>query len=391
MKLDKDKLFFSKKKKVIYSKLLDLLFVFIFSLTLYFSLAKPILNLTSYPLDKKSKEEYSSLVIKVGEESHLFRYYEDEKAISTVDGLYRIYITMHIKLCYESYSEYQTELDSYGYKDKLDIFKNYEKISYENGFLEEFYLDYIIDKKDINNNKIVSYDETNKYEYYVLNVLKVEEEGKEFFNYNESNFKEIPHLNLDTCRYLFQYNFMGVSYSTLREVDNAFFSYFLTLYNEAGDLLLKEKEYSEALNMYNEYYSKVNSYDIYSLLLTFLTSYLIYFILIPLLNSNKQTLSERILNIVKLNLYKEFKITTFLYYLIIEFIYSFICAYFLSLIVGGVNLVNYKFIIIGLFTINLSHITLLFLILDAIFIIKFFVSNNKIDKKRKRIVYYEVF
>jgi len=393
--IEKEKVILAKKGKIIYTKLLNLLFLITLFFVNYFAISRNILLYgTSYQSDKQLKEKSGEEVIKIGVESHLIKYYEDSNAISTVEGLYKIYVVSNIKLCYEAYPYiYKEELDKYGYLEKKETVNAYDIESWESGFLEQFYLDYIIEKTNKEGNRIVSYTNETKYEYFIENVLDLSNSGKDYFVYDENNYKILPHFNLDIARYLFQYNIMGVNYSTLRNVDNEFYSYFKNVYQNALSILMEVEDYSISLSTYNSMYYKTNNFLCLTIVLTFIFSFLIIFLIVPLINKKHQNIVEIILKLIKLDQNKEIKIKYIFISLINDLILSLSIFFLFFLVIGGSTLINYTLIKIGVFTINSLHISIFNLFISLLnLIIRLIKKDSRaLEEKIFKINYYEIF
>lgn len=392
MTLNKNSILLADKKKILYSKLLDAIIFIALFFVIYYSASYQILKATSYKNDLTLKENYATEVINIGVESKLYEYDEETKVISTVESVYTQFIYRNIKLCYEKYPEiYKEDLETYGYDD--ETFKNIDIETYENGHLSQFYLNFIIDKVDKHNNKIVNYTEENKYEYYVLNVLKVKDEGSEFFDYVENDYETLPRLKKDICRYLFQYNVKNISYSTLRTVDSNFYNFFVSIYQEAGDLLMKYDSYNNAFNNYEYYYELVNKELLNTVLITFLISFIILYIVVPQIFKNNMTLGRFFLKIVKLSNEKEYKIKGFFIETLFNLIKCFCLFAFFTLVAGGLNLVNFKFLTIGIVTISSLHVSLLAIIYSFISFIFLLArkTNDGLSEMAAGLYYYEDF
>ena len=92
-------------------------------------------------------------------------------------------------------------------------------------------------------------------------------------------------------------------------------------------------------------------------------------LLIPLVNKKSRTIGEYIFKLSRLNQDKSFnKITIFKNYLL-AFIKHFYLLFFIIFIEGSLNLLTFKFLVLGNLTISFLHIISLFIILSSISLI----------------------
>ncbi|MDY4937443.1 MAG: hypothetical protein SO087_04535 [Candidatus Onthovivens sp.] len=385
----------ASKKRILFSNLLESIFLFLSSLILVFAVGMPIVNNNStYQNALTNNVTYKDNMLEIGTSSKLFFYNEEFNNISTLDSIYYVYVIQNIKMCYEEYGDiYKEELDNYGYSTKKDFMDNFLIASYETDFLGYFYTSFILNKVDTNDELLVNYNTSyNGKFYYVNNVLKINEEGKEFFTF-DNNYDKLPRLNVDICRYLFQYHVMDVSYSTLREVDASFYNYFKEIYSNAGDLLLKYKDYQINFNLYNETYEVIHSYKMYAGVFSFLISFVIFECIFPIFNKNKVNPSNLILSLARLNNYKDNSLKIILVNMICSLFKYFYISMFILLILGGINTLNFTLIEVGVFTISTYHLSVLSLFLGVISILTLTINkNNKgLSSLISKSIYFEKF
>ena len=363
---------------IFYINVIESLFILIGTIILFYAVARPILfYATPYLNDINLKEKSGNELTDILVESNLAEYDKKTNVLSTVDSLYSSFVYKNIKYCYESYKEiYKENLDEYGYETKLDFFNSVEEINYQNDNLGYFYTEYIIGKLDVNGDLIINIDDSNKYNYFIYEVLDIDEEGSKFFEYDKNDLSIYPHLKLDVCRYLFQYHLMDVSYSTLRDTDNEFYNYFKDRYKEAGNYLLMYSDYEENLSLYNNLYDKIELNLLSTSILSYVGSLFIFSFIIPLCFKDKETLSLKLFKCKRLN--KEDKSTYLNYFLdgLKSFLYNFYTLLFSLFIFGGTNLLNIHFLEIGVFTFNSLHLILLSLIVNTISLLILLIKKN---------------
>lgn len=368
----------AKRSRSFMAMALDSMIVCILTIVLFYAGANPILNANGQNDLIALKDEESDKLTSILNDSHLAAYNDETGVLSTPESLYNVFVYQNIKYCYETYPEiYKDDLDEYGYETKKEFFEDVNEISFDNDYLGYFYTNYIIDKKDLNNENILDINKDNANEYFINEVLDVnKEEGSKFFEIDNNDYSCYPRLNKDVCRYLFQYHLMNISYSTLRDVDNAFYNYFLDRYVEAGDYLLEYEEYANALNNYNSYYEQIQSNLLTGVILTYTVTILIYYFIIPVFVPNKSSFAGFLLKIHRLTDDKKSKI--YIYFLtgINSYLHNFFTLLVSTLLTVGVNTLNFHFAELGVFTFNILHIILLSLIINVISIIVFCVRKD---------------
>lgn len=367
-----------KRSRIFISNVLDALFVFLLTLICYFIGAYPILNSIGQNSLVSEKNENAAEIVQILQDSHLALYDKSKNIISDVDTIYNIFVYQNIKYCYEEYPDiYKKELDEYGYESKKESLSTISSSSFENDYLAYFYTSYILNVKNKNGEKLVDYSSNTSKEYFINEVLDLDKTDGQNFYETTSSYDVYPRLKIDICRYLFQYNLMGVRYSTVIDTNNNFYNYFLKRYEEAGELLLKYDKYSEALSNYNVAYMQIENNELFSLLSCYFISIFLLFIVFPLFNENKTTLGMSLMKVCRVNIKN--KTTKKIYFLnaINSILHNFFIILIAGLIIGGPNLLNYHFIFIGVFTINLLHFVLLSLIVNVISLLMFLGRKDK--------------
>jgi hypothetical protein len=361
-------------KKII-THIIDGLFVLILGIALFFVVCYPILNNSSYVTFKEDKKENCDVMLTILNESKLAVYNDKTNALSTDESMYKVFILQQIKYCYEIYpDEYKKDLDDDGYLSYVEKMEDVKVDSYDNNCLGYFYTEFIIGKLDKNNEVIVEYTKEESKEYFLTQVIDCDKAGKDIFKCDDKN--SLPRLTVDTCRYAFEYYVKGANYSTLRDLDSKFYNYFISLYKDAGDLLLRYSKYETSFNNYEQLYSLINNINLLCIFLSFTISFVILMVLVPLLNKRRQTFSSMIFKVMyfdkkmNCNLCKTL-INSGLYYVLFFFV-----TFFMSLIFGN-QLFNYTFLTIGLLTLKLIHLCGISLIISLISIFVLAISKSK--------------
>lgn len=387
-KLEENKYLLPTNSKIFLSNLFDSLIVFVLMIVTFFGIIRPIYN-TNYQNEADvALNENKNKIVEIGKESHLFYYNDKFNTISEVSSLYKYFVMQNIKYCYENYPEiYKDDLDNVGYETKKDVFENYKTFDYSNVDLAYFMTTYLVDKKD-NNGQLILEDASKNY--FIDAFLDINNSGGEFYIF-DGNYDVLPRLKVDVCRYLFQYHVMSVSYSTLRETNENFEKYYVNLYKKAGNFLLKINDYNEALTNYNNLYKTKNKNLISFILLSYLISVSLYSIIIPLFLKDKATLSDLVFKLRRLDFNKKPTNKSYFVNIFSLLIKQFYLILIICFIENGANLLSFKFIEIGVFTISIFHIGGLFIILTLIsMIIKFSSKNHRsISERIFKVQYFE--
>ncbi len=362
--------------RVLFAHLIDFLFILISSILIVFLIIYPISQTGPYGEKSKLLEVDRNAVIEILEASKLTEYNEETKVLANENGIYRSFVLKQIKYSYEMDIEIKTLLDEWGYASHMENGQEIPLDSYENNYLGYFYTEYIIGKKDKENQLVVNYTKEESFSYFQKEVLKIGE--KNYFISNPLDEKELPHLEKQTCLYLFQYFLTNTTFSTLRNFESEFFLFFHEAYQNAGNLLLKYSDYEIAYSNYGESYNYIQIYKINSNIAAFLLTTLVFLIIIPLTNRQQKTLGNFISKTLVLNQLQETKKKRAMLYHALTSVYMFLTIPILLIISGGLDLLNFTIFRFGIFTINLWHISILVLFF---LIINIFINVLSVKKQ----------
>jgi len=335
-------LHFSPYKKI-YANVLDWLITLALSLGFLFGLVAPVLNAqASYQELTKQKNDNYAAVQRIGIESKLIFVDPSSSTNYTFDMMFKMYAAEHILLSYK-YSP--DNLSSIGFKTSL-IDESISEASYTNDFLGYFYTNYLVDKRDDNNNLIVA--SADYKEYYCQKILKIDEN-----DWWVKDGDEIPHLKDNYARYLTEYILLGRSYSTIRDVYQKFETYFNSLYSQAGSDLMKIPSYIAAYNNYNAAYEQINS--IRNIWVNTVVGILFLFIYVvyPLFRGNYQTLGYQLFHLGCADGNHQFKY----YHYLLRVLGSIVNVFFVWGLVGLI-FVGSSFFSIVIFSIGTSAFTI---------------------------------
>lgn len=266
--------------------------VILFSFAIFFSIFYPI-GITKYSEDKIALEENRKIALNIGLESKLMHSDDKEEQVYSLTSSYKYYLRTLLRYNYEQ-SDYDLDLDPDRYKSKqeeMDLFP--EVIGFNDDFLGYFYVTYAVDKN------IVDYKEVEPSTYFLNNILKINDAsvGGQFF-ISSTNY---PILIPNVRTALFNYEVMKNNASSNASIDSKFFSYFVKLYEEAGNFLLKYAPYKEAYDAFNVIYEKLDNFNKLSIYTSFFSSLIILCLIVPLFNRHKQNVGQLILKRVDLS------------------------------------------------------------------------------------------
>lgn len=264
----------AKKDRRFFSSLIDILMTILLGIGLF--------ELCFFPLFNKS-EKYINL---------------ENKAYSLRLEMTDIYKESRLKL----FNELNEPLDNVNlYVEFIDDIKNQNE-----SCLEHFYLTYLKEhdeqyySKDIRwfNKEILNLpqkDEDLNYSYYF--DYQLDEFGNRMYDsigvFNNSNGF------LDNLNYFLD----GKIFESSTEAYSSLRNWFNNKLSEATNILTNEPYYSVKYNEYLSYQKEMSLYVSYASLLSFVTSSLIFYILIPCFTKRRQTIGEIICKIkcIKLN------------------------------------------------------------------------------------------
>lgn len=333
------------------------LIIIALSFIVYFSIFYPI-SLNAYKSDRQNITETKEVILDIGLDSKLMHSDENKKQVYSLTSSYGYYVRTLLRYDYEN-SGYDLEADPDNYslkKEEIDLFP--EINGYNDDFFGFFYTEYALDKD------LYELETYTKEDYFRYQILKIDDEssGQQFFK-NEGN--DYPHLKDEVRIALYNYVVIGATSSKYSKIDKAFFNYFSTLFEEAGNLLLTYEPYKSAYDSYNVSYQKVYDFSVLSIYLSFILSLISVVIIVPIFNHNKQNVSQLILRRVDLD--NEGKIKPRIY--IVRFIYD-LFRNFPSIIVPAIvlniELVFTSIFSIGSFPINLFGIALVLSLMNIV-------------------------
>ena len=273
--------------------LINKLVIVVFSFVVFFSIFYPI-SVSKYSGDRAKLEESRKVALNIGLESKLMHSDEKKEQVYSLTSSYKYYLRTLIRYSYE-HSDYDLNVDPDNYKAKQEEMSLFPEVTnYNDDFLGYFYVTYAADKN------IVDYGGAEPSSYFINNILKINDasEGGMFFT-NVSD--KYPTLIPSVRTALFNYEVNKSNTSSNASIDSKFFSYFVKLYEEAGNFLLKYAPYKEAYDTYNAAYDRINNFNKLSIYVSFFSSLIICCLIVPLFNRHKQNVAQLILKRVDLS------------------------------------------------------------------------------------------
>lgn len=280
------------------TSLLSEIFVLAIAIVSYFAIFYNIENVTLK--EKRTiREESYNVIYTLSRESGLYHSNKSNTTQFTISNYYEYFVGSFLYYDYKS-DVYDYEKDPDGFKKKEQAFKDDIKLlTIHDGFVDDdfigrFYTKYILDKVDVNDEKIVAYSKEESIAYYINSVLKAKdsESGAIFFDYK--NDEEIPHLKSEIRTLLFGYVVNQIISDKAAEVDKQFYNYFLTIFTTASDLLMEDKVYLEAYNAFETSNEQIISVQINSVVWCTFIGILLIFAVLPLFNRKHRLLPQYI-------------------------------------------------------------------------------------------------
>jgi hypothetical protein len=307
--------------------------------------------------------------------------HEDGETYLTVYESYQYYTQMLLKYTYE-HGGYDLDKDTENYKLKQEGLTNLHEIKVEgdlvkDNYFGEFYTSYIVGKNDSEGKLILELNGKTPKEYFYYEVLDIDGAGKNFFKETTGDF---PFLKDEVRKNLYDYNLLKSMTNDAYNTDQSFFSYFVNINNNAGDLLMKYNDYASKLKSHDEIYYEIENYSKTAIFVTCAIGFVATIVIFPLFNKFKRTPAEMIFGRVYLNDTNEgpkFKISSF----VIRAIYGLVKYFFVFLLVSFVIDLNVSFgslFYLGTFPISLFSIATVFLMVNALSLC---ISMLRADRK----------
>lgn len=365
----KMKLFYEKNsQRCFLMTLLNAFFVIVFGLVIYYSALLPIKN-ANYKEDEIQMLDDRATLNQMATDAKLLHNFDNGDQYS-INNYYEYYLRTLLKYNYEN-SSYDLDEDIEKYNEKKDTFKPFIDIEVNGNvvnddFLGNFYTQYIVDKKDSNNNLVIDFSNTNPKDYFYYEILDIDNEGAKFF---KDTSGEYPYFKDDVRKALYSYNFLKLVDDDYYQIDKEFFQFFVQKYNISGEFLLKCDNYATLLERHNSIYQTLLNYDTMSTFVSYGISLIVITLIIPLFTKYHRNPGELILKRAFIKDSEEKEEVTIVS-LLIRFAYGIIKYLFAGFIISLFINLTVSFVVpvftIGAFSVSLFVLTIISLLVNSI-------------------------
>ena len=358
----------AKKSKVFFASLTDYFSTLLLSFVLLIGVANPIASLFSGYQNTVSEISFNyNELTDIISSTRLVEIDEKTKETIDINVTSRKYIENLVKTsCYVyqiNYIYYNSETKEYINKipDISETFvqkttENSDVISYPNDNLLYYYLVFKTENEDLNSYIYNGNDvNNNKIDYFYKNILTFDVDGlrnnfitnTDYLNLEETIQNELNRFNIlneISTKNMIQYL---VYNDTSSESVTNLYNYLNNAYQNATQFFINEVEanYTPYINTrltYNNIYSRFVIYNVLTLLSSYIVSFIILFIVLPIF-LKKKTLGLKIfkLGFSRIDELEPSKLNYFLYYLVI-FILYFSSALFSSFFINNMGVLSFN-------------------------------------------------
>ena len=266
----------TKRWKLFLIAFLELCFVSICSIGVYFAAFSPILNSAfreEIVLEDSSKKE----ILSIGTESKLMHLQVDSTSVYSLDNSYKYYVRTLLRDAYENpLSDYDMVEDIDGYKNKkeeIDLFPKIESSPiFNDDFIGYFYTSFAPEKGLLQTAKTAK-------EYFIVDILGISASTLSSEYFKAVDLNTYPLLQPYVRKALFSYHVLKIATNEYATLDQGFYKYFSHIYENAGKTLLTYQPYKQAFDQYNASYARLQPYRIAFVPLSFLIAYFLCMIL----------------------------------------------------------------------------------------------------------------
>ena len=215
----------------------------------------------------------------------------------------------------------------------------------------KFYTKFAPTRVDENDLPLVSYSKEEALSIYYHQILHLEDpnKGGKFFNYIDDT--SFPHLKDDVRKLLFDYVVCQLPSEKATLLDKEFFDYFYVFFNDAANLLIKDKEYSAAYASFSACHERLLRFDYLSTYVSYLIGIVVIGLIVPLFLKNGRSFSNLLTKTYYVNEDDEFTPTNYL----LRFLAYILKSYWLIFPLGMISsmyVVTTNIFVIGGFGIN---------------------------------------
>ena len=331
-----------------------------------------VLEITPNYLNNKSVvNETVNDIYKMESEAKLIDLYDlNNKKVNepiSSDDLFIKYINQHL---IKAYNEGSKEI--FKNIDEIDL-SIYSEASIDNDYLAYFYVTFI--PNNLDKGFVIDYS-TTPIIYFNNTILNPLRSNYDYFSFNENDFY---YLKEEYASDLYSYLYLNSNNETGKVIFDNLKEFFIDTLNNSFSLFNNYTPFKEAYEVYNTHFNELVKESVITNTLSYLISFIILMVVIPLVNKNFYTLGE-LSSKTRLFDYKDRKIK--FYQPLIKSIFFFIETYWVNIVVS-VFTIGSTGLSFSLFNIGNFSFTIFYLILISMFILVINIVFGIINKDKR--------
>lgn len=331
-----------------------------------------VLEITPNYLNNKSVvNETVNDIYKMESEAKLIDLYDlNNKKVNepiSSDDLFIKYINQHL---IKAYNEGSKEI--FKNIDEIDL-SIYSEASIDNDYLAYFYVTFI--PNNLDKGFVIDYS-TTPIIYFNNTILNPLRSNYDYFSFNENDFY---YLKEEYASDLYSYLYLNSNNETGKVIFDNLKEFFIDTLNNSFSLFNNYTPFKEAYEVYNTHFNELVKESVITNTLSYLISFIILMVVIPLVNKDFYTLGE-LSSKTTLFDYKDRKIK--FYQPLIKSIFFFIETYWVNIIVS-VFTIGSTGLSFSLFNIGNFSFTIFYLILISMFILVINIVFGIINKDKR--------
>ncbi|MBO8428214.1 MAG: RDD family protein [Firmicutes bacterium] len=331
-----------------------------------------VLEITPNYLNNKSVvNETVNDIYKMESEAKLIDLYDlNNKKVNepiSSDDLFIKYINQHL---IKAYNEGSKEI--FKNIDEIDL-SIYSEASIDNDYLAYFYVTFI--PNNLDKGFVIDYS-TTPIIYFNNTILNPLRSNYDYFSFNENDFY---YLKEEYASDLYSYLYLNSNNETGKVIFENLKEFFIDTLNNSFSLFNNYTPFKEAYEVYNTHFNELVKESVITNTLSYLISFIILMVVIPLVNKDFYTLGE-LSSKTRLFDYKDRKIK--FYQPLIKSIFFFIEIYWVNIVVSvfTIGSIGLSF---SLFNIGNFSFTIFYLILISMFILVINIVFGIINKDKR--------
>lgn len=331
-----------------------------------------VLEITPNYLNNKSVvNETVNDIYKMESEAKLIDLYDlNNKKVNepiSSDDLFIKYINQHLV---KAYNEGSKEI--FKNIDEIDL-SIYSEASIDNDYLAYFYVTFI--PNNLDKGFVIDYS-TTPIIYFNNTILNPLRSNYDYFSFNENDFY---YLKEEYASDLYSYLYLNSNNETGKVIFDNLKEFFIDTLNNSFSLFNNYTPFKEAYEVYNTHFNELVKESVITNTFSYLISFIILMVVIPLVNKNFYTLGE-LSSKTRLFDYKDRKIK--FYQPLIKSIFFFIETYWVNIVVS-VFTIGSTGLSFSLFNIGNFSFTIFYLILISMFILVINIVFGIINKDKR--------